>query len=112
VQLVGESPSSSSFWDNSTILSKSDLSFEEVDNMLRSKFLSACAATALAIGLPLSVSPQIFAPKANDTEVNGVVLNGVVLNGTHSTATALASSATQSLRVEGGQLVVQAEIAR
>jgi hypothetical protein len=71
--------------------------------MLRGKLLGACVATVLAIGLPLSVSPQVFAPKANDTEVNGISLNG-----THSASTALASSVSQPVQVEGGQLVVQA----
>lgn len=90
--------------------------------MLRGKLLSACVATVLAVGLPLSVGPQVFVPRANDTELNGISLNGISLNsirhngirlnGTDSTGPVLVSSTAQSLRVEGGQLVVQTEIAR
>lgn len=94
--------------------------------MLRGKFLSACVATVLAVGLPLSVGPQGFVPRANDTELNGIRLNGIMLNGimlngirlngiqlngTDSTGPVLVSSKAQPIRVEGGQLMIEAEFA-
>lgn len=80
--------------------------------MLRSKLFSTCVATALVIGVPLSVKLQGFVPGANDTKVNGLALNGLALNGTKFQNVTFANSSVQSLRVEGGQLVVQTEMGR
>jgi hypothetical protein len=88
--------------------------------MLREKSLYGY----LAMGLLLSVSLIAGARftdnetslKANGVALNGVVLNGVVLNGVvlngislNTNQMAPAASVTQrSVRVEGGQLVIQA----
>ncbi len=71
--------------------------------MFHSKLLGICIATALAIGLPLSSSPQVPIPGASSTPLNGMMLDG--MQGIN-----LVDSGTNPLQIEDGQLITQSGI--
>jgi hypothetical protein len=78
--------------------------------MLRTKLTKICVATALATTTLLSVAIPGWAGLAlNGLTLNGLTLNGLTLNGKEAAAFTVVSPSGQ-VRVEGGQLVIEAAI--
>jgi hypothetical protein len=73
--------------------------------MLRTKLTKICVATALATTTLLSVAIPGWA----GLTLNGLTLNGLTLNGKEAAAFTVVSPSGQ-VRVEGGQLVIEAAI--